>query len=236
MKAPITSSVGLSWFGVARSPRSRFRTAPRARACSHYSDLRLCFGDGNLRSPIQQIEHCLPRQRGNVSLSNLQVLNAILYVAEHGCKWRGLPPRFGRWHTIYTRMNRWSRNGVLDRVFTELQRAQIIRVRIEAVSLDSTIVKVHPDGTGALKNGPQAIGKSRGGWTTKIHMVAADARTAITFALSPGQAGDAPHGRALLERLGPPNRPLHLLMDKAYEGNETRQLALDQASFRSFLR
>src|SRR5271157_3781578 len=38
------------------------------------------------------------------------------------------------------------------------------------------------------KNGPQAIGKSRGGWTTKIHMVAANARTAITFALSPGQA------------------------------------------------
>ena len=37
----------------------------------------------------------LPVQRGNVSLSNLQVLNAILYVAEHGCKWRGLPSRFG---------------------------------------------------------------------------------------------------------------------------------------------
>jgi len=99
----------------------------------------------------QRIEHCLPRQRGNVSLSNLQVLNAVLYVAEHGCKWRGLPKRFGRWHTIYTRMNRWSRNGVLDRVFTELQRAQIVRIKIEAVSLDSTMVKVHPDGTGALK-------------------------------------------------------------------------------------
>jgi transposase len=146
---------------------------------------------------FQQIEHCLPRQRGNVSLSNLQVLNAILYVAEHGCKWRGLPRRFGRWHTIYTRMNRWSRNGVLDRVFTELQRAQIVRIKIEAVSLDSTMVKVHPDGTGAQKNGPQAIGKSRGEWTTKIHMVAADARTAITFALSPGQAGDAPPGASL---------------------------------------
>lgn len=39
------------------------------------------------------IEHCLPKQRGNVSLSNLQVINAILYVAEHGCKWRGLPKR-----------------------------------------------------------------------------------------------------------------------------------------------
>ena len=58
-------------------------------------------------------------------------------------------------------------------------------------------------------------------------MVAADARTAITFSLSPGQAHDAPEGRALLRRLGAPSRPLYLLMDRAYEGNETRQLALD---------
>ena len=93
----------------------------------------------------------LPVQRGNVSLSNLQVLNAILYVAEHGCKWRGLPARFGNWHTIYVRMNRWSKSGVLDRVFEQLQRQQIVRLKLEAVSMDSTIVKVHPDGTGALK-------------------------------------------------------------------------------------
>ena len=102
-------------------------------------------------SQYKRIEECLPRQRGNVRLSNLQVLNAILYVAEHGCKWRGLPKRFGNWHTIYTRMNRWSKSGVLDRVFAQMQQEQIVRIKIEAVSLDSTIVKVHPDGTGALK-------------------------------------------------------------------------------------
>ena len=77
-----------------------------------------------------QIEHCLPVQRGNVSLSNLQVVNAILYVAEQGCKWRGLPKRFGNWHTIYTRMNRWTKAGVLDRMFEELQRMQVVRIRI----------------------------------------------------------------------------------------------------------
>jgi len=99
----------------------------------------------------RQIEASFPRQRGNVSVSNLQVLNAILYVAEHGCKWRGLPKSFGNWHTIYTRMNRWAKAGVLDRVFTALQEQQIIRIKIEALSIDSTIVKVHPDGTGALK-------------------------------------------------------------------------------------
>jgi len=53
----------------------------------------------------KKIESSLPRQRGNVRLSNLQVLNAILYVAEHGGKWRGLPKRFGNWHSIYVRMN-----------------------------------------------------------------------------------------------------------------------------------
>ena len=99
----------------------------------------------------ERIKSALPVQRGNVSLSNLQVLNAVLYVAEQGCKWRGLPKRFGRWHTIYTRMNRWSKNGVLDRVFEKLQMEQIVRIKLEAVSLDSTSVKVHPDGTGALK-------------------------------------------------------------------------------------
>ena len=57
----------------------------------------------------------------------------------------------GNWHTIYTRMNRWSKAGVLDRVFARLQQEQIMAIRFEAVSLDSTTVKVHPDGTGALK-------------------------------------------------------------------------------------
>jgi len=98
-----------------------------------------------------RIAPVLPRQRGNVSLSNLTLLNAILYVAEQGCKWRGLPKRFGNWHTIYTRMNRWAKSGVLDAVFEQLQREQIVRIRIESVALDSTTVKVHPDGTGALK-------------------------------------------------------------------------------------
>ena len=86
-----------------------------------------------------------------MSLSNLRVLNAILYVAEHGGKWRGLPERFGNWHTIYMRMNRWSKNGVLDRVFEHLQRERIVRIKVEAMGLDSTIVKEHPAGTGARK-------------------------------------------------------------------------------------
>ena len=96
-------------------------------------------------------EKYLPRQRGNASHQNLAEINALLYVAENGCKWRAWSKRFGNWHTIYTRMNRWTKAGVLDRLFEKLQEEQLIRIKIEEVSLDSTIVKVHPEGTGALK-------------------------------------------------------------------------------------
>ena len=58
-------------------------------------------------------------------------------------------------------------------------------------------------------------------------MVAANARTAITFALSPGQASDTIEGRKLLGGIGPLPAPLHLIMDRAYEDNATLQLALD---------
>lgn len=127
------------------------------------------------QSQYERIADCMPRQRGNVSISNLQVLNAILYVAEHGCKWRGLPKRFGNWHTIYTRMNRWAKAGVLDRVFTALQEEQIIRIKLEAFSLDSTLVKVHPDGTGAVKKtarnrsgSPEEAGPPRFIWLPRM--------------------------------------------------------------------
>jgi transposase len=123
----------------------------------------------------EKIKDSLPVQRGNVRLSNLTVLNALLYVAEHGCKWRGLPKHFGNWHSIYVRMNRWSKNGALDRVFEKLQLEQIVRIKIEAFSLDSTIVKVHPDGTGALKKtdrspsaNPAADGPPRFIWLPRM--------------------------------------------------------------------
>ena len=103
------------------------------------------------KEQYRKIEKYLPKQRGNVKIKNLQLINAILYVTENGCKWRALPERYGKWHTVYERMNRWSKNGVLQRVFEGLQMEGIIRIKMENVCLDSTTVKVHPDGTGALK-------------------------------------------------------------------------------------
>jgi len=103
------------------------------------------------KKQFEKIEKYLPKQRGNVKISNYDFINAILYIIENGCKWRALPKEFGNWHTIYMRMNRWSKNGVLKKLFEALQKENIIQINMEVLCLDSTSVKVHPDGTGALK-------------------------------------------------------------------------------------
>jgi len=117
----------------------------------------------------------LPVQRGNVSISNLTLINAVLYIAENGCKWRSLPERFGHWNTIYVRIRRWAENGVLDRLFEALQVHNMIRIRVDCLGLDSTSIKVHPDGTGALKKtalnpsaDPEGVGQQKFIWYPRL--------------------------------------------------------------------
>jgi len=124
---------------------------------------------------FSNISHLFPKKRGKLSISDYAVMKAVLYVVEHGCKWRSLPERFGNWHTIYTRMNRWAKNGLLDEVFLAMQEQDLIRVKVEVVSLDSTIIKVHPDGTGALKKtarnvsaNPEEVGQQKFIWLPQM--------------------------------------------------------------------
>ena len=106
----------------------------------------------------------LPRPRGSLLIPHRQALNALLYVAKEGCTWRGLPAHFGNWHTVYVRLNRWAKRGVLERVFGELQRDQMAP-HLEVLSLDSTIIKrqtspapLDHQATGALAARPAARG------------------------------------------------------------------------------
>ena len=99
----------------------------------------------------EKLKPYLPKQRGNVKIDNFTLINALLYAAENGGKWRKLPKEYGKWHTIYMRMNRWSKNGVLDRILAALQKDGIININVTVLCLDSTTVKVHPDACGALK-------------------------------------------------------------------------------------
>jgi transposase len=121
------------------------------------------------------------------------------------------------------RLDRWSQNGVLERVYTALAAEGL--TGNEVYALDSTAVKARPDAHGAGKNGPQAIGKAREGWNTKIHALATGDRRAEAFSLSAGNVVDAWAGRLLLETVGPLERTVPLLIDRAYEDDLTRLTA-----------
>lgn len=111
-------------------------------------------------SQFEAIRPYLPVQRGNVSMPNRLFLEALLKVLKTGMQWRELDEeRYGKWNSVYRRANRWAKKGILSQVFIQLQREGIIRVGV--LSLDSTSIKVHQDGTGALKKtGRKALGSA----------------------------------------------------------------------------
>lgn len=78
---------------------------------------------------------------------------------------------------------------------------------------------------GFKKLGEQAIGKTRGGWNTKLHVVSADDKVFVEMHLSSGSCHDAPEGRISIATIGETFEGIPLLMDRAYEGDDTRALA-----------
>jgi hypothetical protein len=79
-------------------------------------------------------------------------------------------------------------------------------------------------GPGRRKKAPQAIGLYRSGCINKIHLFAANAQCALMLKLSPGQAENVPHGHKLRVAGGPTPAPYPLIMDTAYQGDETLRL------------
>ena len=76
-------------------------------------------------SQYEQIAEAFPKHRREARYSNLEILNAILYVLENGCKWRCIPKEYGGWNTIYVRMRRWTKKGVLQKALILLQEKGI---------------------------------------------------------------------------------------------------------------
>jgi len=93
----------------------------------------------------------MPAQRRKSNIDNYTFFCSMLYIIENGCKWRAMLSKFDNWHTIYTKFNRWSKNGTLEHIFKALQSEGIIAIKTNIIYLDSTCVKVHPNGTGSLK-------------------------------------------------------------------------------------
>lgn len=148
-------------------------------------------------------------------------LEVILYRMRTGCPWRDLPAQFGRWNTVFRRFNLWSKKGILHTVFRYLSQL----ADAEWLFLDGSIVRAHQHSSGAACSQSQAIGKSRGGNTTKIHLSVDSAGLPIHFELSGGEVHDVVHAQSLIT-----NSPSSswVIADKGYDSEALRKQIAEQ--------
>ncbi|WP_437833949.1 IS5 family transposase [Sorangium sp. So ce1153] len=157
--------------------------------------------------------------RGRPAFDDRRFVEAVLWILRTGAPWRDLPGEFGPWKTVFNRFDRWSKSGKWQRLLKQLQ----VGVDPEWFSLDATIVRAHQHAAGA-KGGPegQGIGRSRGGFSTKIHLIVDALGSPLEFAITEGQRHDTVPAPELIARCA----PRCLIADKAYDSNALRaQLA-----------
>lgn len=164
----------------------------------------------------ERIENLLPGREGTVGVTaknNRLFLDAVLYRYRVGMPWRDLPSYFGHWRVVHTRFSRWAKNDVWRKVFQYLAGD----ADNEYAMIDSSIVRAHQHSSVAKKDREaQAIGRSKGGLSTKINTVVDALGNPIDFVLTPGQACDLDGSDQLLPGL----EAQTILADKAYDADE----------------
>lgn len=175
------------------------------------------------------------------ALPDRMFLEALLYWARTGIPWRDLPDVFGAWDAVYNRFRRWVGSGTLTALF-EVLTADPAFGEVRRVLLDSTIVRAHAHAAGARRTAKrigaarsataQGLGRSRGGFTTKVVLIAADEDTAVAVEVIPGQAGDAPRLEPMLRRTVARVPGIdELTGDTGFDGDAQRAACLDRGIF-----
>jgi transposase len=164
----------------------------------------------------ERIKDLLPGKPGDVGVTardNRRFVEAVLYRYRAGIPWRDLPERFGDCKNTHKRFSRWAKKGVWQCLFEHLAA----EADNEYAMIDSTIVRAHQHSAGApKKDDDQAIGRSKGGLSTKIHALVDALGNPLRFLLTPGQAHDLIGADALLPQMAAEV----LIADKAYDADE----------------
>ncbi|MBL0319530.1 MAG: IS5 family transposase [Alphaproteobacteria bacterium] len=146
------------------------------------------------------------------------VMEAILWKLRTGAPWRDVPEEFCPWKTAYNRFNRWAAKGLWENFFLSYEE-KLIR---EWVFADGSYVRAHQHASGARRGEERAIGMSRGGATTKIH-IAADAHgNPIDFQITGGEVHDAKVADKIIGKIGVAD---HFIADKGYDSEAIRAQA-----------
>ena len=165
---------------------------------------------------------CLPR-RGRKAGDDRRFLEALHFFTVENVRWRALPERFGPWNSVWKRFDRLSKAGVFEAFFDTLASMSSSAHLIQMFELDD---RARACVGGWSKGGQegQALGRSRGGFTTKIHAKSDASGDIIAFDLTGGEASDARHFDILLD-IGPDIQPRAVICDKGYASKANREAA-----------
>ena len=171
------------------------------------------------KDQFARLEPLLPNDtRGKPRVDDRRVISGIIQVLKSGGRWIDAPEVYGPRKTLYNRFVRWAAKGVWVDIFHALATAGGPPAQ---VLIDSSAVKAHRCASGG-KGGEhqQAIGRSRGGRTTKIHALTDAECRPLAFLLTGGQIADCTAGAVLLEEM-PRSAILH--GDKGYDSDAIRR-------------
>ncbi|MBF6359868.1 IS5 family transposase [Nocardia farcinica] len=189
-----------------------------------------------------------PKKAGRPPMwTKRQLIDGIRWRTRVGCPWRDVPPQYGSWSAVYGLFRRWQRGGVWWLIVKMLQVFADATGSIGwQVSVDSTIMRAHqhaagarrdgaaqaepPGGEGELEPADHGLGRSGGGWTTKLHLACEQGCRVLSLLVTPGQAADSPQFTTVLDEIEVAKigggrarvRPQRVLADKAYSSRANR--------------
>ncbi len=94
---------------------------------------------------ILPILKTFPEIRPGAGCDVRRFLEAVLWITRSGAQWRLLPRSYGKWNSVYRRFDRWSNQGIFERLFEHFSRDR----DLEYLLIDSTIVRAHACSSGA---------------------------------------------------------------------------------------
>ncbi|WP_110594105.1 IS5 family transposase [Tritonibacter mobilis] len=159
-------------------------------------------------------------RNGRKPTNHRLVLDGVFWIARTGSPWRDLPEEFGKWSSVYRQFRRWTLAGLWEDILDALNQSGAVPDALQMV--DSTVIRAHHQAAGAKRGTPrQGFGRSRGGFTTKVHLRVNAHGMPMRTEITPGQTSDY-LGFDLVMHDNLPE-PKVLLADRGYDADRIRK-------------